>query len=281
MRLHGILADWRVQTERKDNHLPPQAARKRAVPIACMERCQLSLRSRQPAKQSADMAVRDPLRPLIIGHPLFEIVSHARRHCCGLQGRASPEIHCHCRIGGPLSRSGWGDGEFDPPDENDTVTAAQTMNLLSSLTACLAIVTLLGCTTATGAGPLTLRSLGKGGFSGIKEARKEVVKDKVAWEKLWTEHAKTTRNAAPAPEVDFATDMVIVATMGTKRTGGYSVEIVNADIAGKKLVVSVKETSPKPGAMAIQALTAPFHFVTVPKKDLEVEFVEATPAGKK
>jgi protease stability complex PrcB-like protein len=151
------------------------------------------------------------------------------------------------------------------------------MNLLPSLTACLAFVTLLGCTTATGADPLTLRSLGKGGFSGIKEARREVIKDKAAWEKLWTEHTKPTRNAAPAPEVDFAKEMVIAATMGTKRTGGYSVEIISAEPAGKKLKVTVKQASPPPGSMAIQALTAPFHFVAVSRSDLEVEFIEPKP----
>lgn len=155
------------------------------------------------------------------------------------------------------------------------------MNLLSSLTACLAIVTLLGCTTATGADPLTLRSLGKGGFSGIKEARQEVIQDKAAWEKLWTEHTKTTRNATPVPEVDFAKEMVIVATMGTKHTGGYSVEIVSAEPAGKKLRVTVKQASPPPGSMAIQALTAPFHFVAAPRSDLAAEFVEGKATEKK
>ena len=155
------------------------------------------------------------------------------------------------------------------------------MNLPSSLTACLATVTLLGCATATGADPSTLRSLGKGGFSGIGEAKQEVIKDKAAWEKLWTEHSKPTRNASPVPEVDFSKEMVIVATLGTKRTGGYSVEIVSAEPAGKKLRVAVKQASPPPGALAIQALTAPFHFVAVPRSDLEVEFVDAKPSQQK
>ncbi|HKS36199.1 MAG TPA: protease complex subunit PrcB family protein [Verrucomicrobiae bacterium] len=154
------------------------------------------------------------------------------------------------------------------------------MNAVQSLAAGLAIVTLVGCTSAAGADPLTLRSLGKGGFSGIKDVRQEVIKDKAAWEKLWTEHTKTTRTATPVPEVDFAKEMVIVATQGTKRTGGYSVEIVSAEPAGKKFRVAVKQASPPPGALAIQALTAPFHFVAVPRSDLEVEFIEPKAEGK-
>jgi len=155
------------------------------------------------------------------------------------------------------------------------------MNLLETLAACLTFTAVLGCATATGADPLTLRSLAKGGFSGIKEEKEEVIKDGAAWEKLWTEHGKTTRNATPAPAVDFSKEMVIVVTMGTKRTGGYAIEIVGAEPAGKKLRVSVRRTAPAPGMMTIQALTSPFHFVAVPKKDLEVEFVEAKAAQKK
>jgi len=155
------------------------------------------------------------------------------------------------------------------------------MNIVHLLSGVLLVGTLLGCATANSAAPLSLRSLAKGGLSGIKEAKKEVIKDRAAWEKLWAEHGKTTRNATPAPAVDFSKEMVIVATMGTKRTGGYTVEIVSAQAAGKKLRVFVKQTSPAPGAMTIQALTAPFHFVAVPKSDLEVEFVEPQSGQKK
>jgi hypothetical protein len=49
----------------------------------------------------------------------------------------------------------------------------------------------------------------------------------------------------------------------------------------KTLKISVKNSSPPPDAMTIQALTAPFHFVAVPKSNLKPEFVEAKPAEKK
>ena len=145
----------------------------------------------------------------------------------------------------------------------------------------MAFAVVVGCATATGASPPSIRSLAKGGFSGIQKAKQEVIKDRAAWEKLWTEHNKSTKSASRAPDVDFSKEMVIVVTMGTKRTGGYSVEIVSAEPAGEKLKVSVKQTSPAPGAMTIQALTAPFHFVAVPRSDLEPEFVEAAPTQKK
>src|SRR6266511_743441 len=143
------------------------------------------------------------------------------------------------------------------------------------------LVALLGCATATGADSLSVRSLAKGGFSGIQEAKQEVIKSRAAWEKLWTQHQKSAGNATPLPEVDFSKEMVIVATMGMKRTGGYSIEITGAEVAGKKVKVSVREASPSPGALTTQALTAPFHFVAVPKSDLKAEFVEVKAAQKR
>jgi hypothetical protein len=75
--------------------------------------------------------------------------------------------------------------------------------------------------------------------------------------------------------------MVIAVTMGTKRTGGYAIEIVGVEVVDKKLKISVKETSPPPGAMAIQVLSAPFHFVAMPRSDFAVEFEEAKTQSEK
>ena len=149
------------------------------------------------------------------------------------------------------------------------------MNALSSLFVCLLFVCLLNCLSADVPRSLPIRSLAKGGFSGIKEARQEVIRDPVAWEKLWKQHSASASSAEKIPAVDFASEIVIAATMGTKRTGGYTIEIIRVEPAEKSLKIFVKQTSPPPGALTIQALTAPFHFVAVPKSDLKPEFVEA------
>jgi hypothetical protein len=154
------------------------------------------------------------------------------------------------------------------------------MNAIHSLVACLLLVSLTACVTAVGAGPVSIRSLAKGAFSGIREVRREVIKDKAGWEKLWAEHGKLNTPGTNAPAVDFEKEMVIAVTMGTKRTGGYAIEIAGVEVVDKKLKISVKETSPPPRAMAIQVLSAPFHFVAVPKNDLKPEFVEATANAK-
>jgi hypothetical protein len=154
----------------------------------------------------------------------------------------------------------------------------QLMDVLSPVAGCALITTLLGFAAVHAADPPEVRSLAKGAFSGIQDARQKAVKNRADWEKLWTEHTTVVRNAPPVPQVDFSKEMVIVATLGTRRTGGYAVEIVGARPVAGKFQVTVRRTSPPPGAIAIQALTAPFHFAAVARSDLEIEFVEAKPS---
>jgi len=155
------------------------------------------------------------------------------------------------------------------------------MNVLQTVGIGLSLACLLNCVTANGAQTLPIRSLKKGAFSGIREVKQEVVKSADAWEKLWKQHCTAAGESDQIPSVDFSKEMVAVATMGTKRTGGYTIEIVGVEAKGKALKISVKKSSPPPDAMTIQALTAPFHFVAVPKSNLKPEFEEVKRSEKK
>ena len=155
------------------------------------------------------------------------------------------------------------------------------MNTVLPLAAGLLFVSLFGCLNAHGAQPLPIRSLAKGAFSGIKAARQEVVRGAGQWETLWKQHSTSAGSVEKIPAVDFSKEMVIAATMGEQRTGGYSIEIVRVEPKGTTLSIAVRLSSPPPGAITIQALTAPFHFVAVPRSDLKAEFVEADAAQKK
>ena len=149
------------------------------------------------------------------------------------------------------------------------------MNVIQTVGIGLSLACLFNCVSANGAQSLPIRSLKKGAFSGIREVKQEIVKSADAWEKLWKQHSTAVGQSEKIPAVDFSKEMVVVATMGTKRTGGYSIEIVGVEARDKALRISVKKSSPPPDAMTIQALTSPFHFVAVPKSNLKPEFVEA------
>ena len=56
----------------------------------------------------------------------------------------------------------------------------------------------------------------------------------------------------------------IIISMGRKNTGGYSIDIVNIDVKGPDIYVTVKETSPGLSDNVTMALTNPCVEITVP-----------------
>src|SRR5439155_7392114 len=120
-------------------------------------------------------------------------------------------------------------------------------------------LTVVACAAVDVARAFPIRNVAKGAFSGIADAKQEVIKGKAEWEKLWSQHSVNTRGENKVPQIDFTKEMVIFVAMGRQRTGGYSIEIVHVDVIDQKLKISLKRKTPPSGAMATMALTAPFH----------------------
>lgn len=134
----------------------------------------------------------------------------------------------------------------------------------------LLALSLTGCpATRQVAGPQPMQPLAQETYSAAKAPRREVLRDPAAWQALWSELQVARRIAPP---FDFERQMVLFAALGERRTGGYAIEIVRAEIVEGRLIVHVRETRPQPGALATMALTAPFHAVAVPRHDLPVSW---------
>jgi hypothetical protein len=114
----------------------------------------------------------------------------------------------------------------------------------------------------------TFRTIERGSQSSIDSARQVVVRTPAEWAALWHNH----NYDKASPPVDFNREMVIGVFMGSRPTGGYSIQIVSVAERDGKLVVGYRETRPKPGAMTVQILTFPYHLVAVPKYAGEVVF---------
>ena len=65
--------------------------------------------------------------------------------------------------------------------------------------------------------------------------------------------------------------MVAVA-MGERPTGGYQVDVVDAELRGSTLRLLVGERTPRPGTFQIQQTTQPFIFVAFPAVKGSVSF---------
>jgi len=127
----------------------------------------------------------------------------------------------------------------------------------------MAFLTFLLAATLQAASPSTLpmRTIDKGAMSNMDDARQASALSVEEWSTLWTQHAgERTR-----PSVDFTKEAVAAVFLGTRPTGGFSIEIVRVRNEGLALVVEYKETRPAPDSVAAQVLTSPYHIVAVPR----------------
>jgi len=68
---------------------------------------------------------------------------------------------------------------------------------------------------------------------------------------------------APLRAVDYDREQVVLAALGQKPTGGYSVTLVSSAIEDDTLELSVRIREPQPGVVVTQALTTPCAAIAV------------------
>jgi hypothetical protein len=124
---------------------------------------------------------------------------------------------------------------------------------------------------------MTLTNVARGGISDIQQPKQVVLRTAAELQQLWREHGA---GQAP-PSVDFTSRMVVGVFLGSRMTGGFDVRITGAEVADGTLVVRYTETTPAPGAMLAQVITAPFHLVSVEKCDGPVRFERSEKKGGK
>jgi hypothetical protein len=110
--------------------------------------------------------------------------------------------------------------------------------------------------------------------TGLNQPLRLVIRDLEQWQSIWSEAMRGRGTPTAPPAVDFNRYMVILAAMGTQRTGGHEISIEEVHREGKHIVVTVRQVSPGPGCMTTQVLTSPVDIVQVPKSDEAVTFVE-------
>jgi len=117
-------------------------------------------------------------------------------------------------------------------------------------------------------------SIEKGHYSGIKETINDVYKSNQQFGEFWNRHTSHISPTPEVPAIDFANQMVVVV-ITQQRTGGYSLEItsVEEDDNKEQLVVNYLMSPPPPGVITTQALTQPYHIISVMKSDKKVVFL--------
>ena len=110
-------------------------------------------------------------------------------------------------------------------------------------------------------------------LGGPQEPTRSVVRDEQSWLEFWRALTSVVIPGPEPPTVDFTGDMVLIAAMGRRATGGHSVSIEGVYVSNGVLLVDVLERSPGIGCFSTQVITAPVTAVRVPVHAGSVEFV--------
>ncbi|MBI3551169.1 MAG: protease complex subunit PrcB family protein [Elusimicrobia bacterium] len=106
-----------------------------------------------------------------------------------------------------------------------------------------------------------------GAFSGGNEGTR-TVSDAKTFKALW----RALAPAAPVPELDFSRQEVVAVFLGSRPSGGFSVEIVSAASDENGVLVRWREQTPPAGLPAPEGATTPYALRAIPKSDLPVRF---------
>ncbi len=119
---------------------------------------------------------------------------------------------------------------------------------------------------------VTFETLEKGGDSGIEERQERVIRDNTSWQQLWDEHTADRSDPPPAPEVDFAEEMVLAIFKGQSPDGCHRAAIQEVDEADNGSYVVDGAYFKVDAAACTLAIIHPFHMVTVPTDEDPVVF---------
>ncbi len=123
----------------------------------------------------------------------------------------------------------------------------------------------------TTTGPrLTVTPLGNNGLpltssSGLSTAQRTVVRDAATWRDVWnTIWARSTPIPA-LPDVDFSREMIVIAALGERNSGGFGIHVDSAttDATGAA-VVWVRSVSPGPTCTTPAVITQPVDAARLP-----------------
>jgi hypothetical protein len=108
--------------------------------------------------------------------------------------------------------------------------------------------------------------------SGLGDSLHLVVRDTSSWRRIWQRIHQPFIPQPALPAIDFARDMVVVAAMGTRPSGGYNVVIEGAGEDSSGVEVFVRQSSPAAGCPLSAAFTQPVDVAKIPARPDSVRF---------
>ncbi|HLY74832.1 MAG TPA: protease complex subunit PrcB family protein [Planctomycetota bacterium] len=124
---------------------------------------------------------------------------------------------------------------------------------------------------------IPFRVIDKGTSSGFMVPQQMFVSSQKDWAETWTTRQGSAGTKKSHPEIDFNRDVVIVAALGAKSTGGYTIEITRIVRTKDDIQVFLRRTAPPEGGRVVGGATSPFVMARMEKPDRPVTFRDEEP----
>ena len=125
-------------------------------------------------------------------------------------------------------------------------------------------------------GSLPVRLLLQEYNTGLRDSTRRVITDGVALAALWGLAYEGRGEVPSLPRIDFDREMVVVAALGTRASGGYTIQVDSARATDRAVEVFVRRLGPGPTCGTTAALTEPAVVVAIPRSDAPVRFLETS-----
>jgi hypothetical protein len=157
------------------------------------------------------------------------------------------------------------------------LSAAAIVALLGS--GCAEPTELLSTTTGDAGTPLPITRLRAEPYSfayssGMTDSARLAIRDVDQWQQVWSAIERGSSPTRALPPVDFAQEMLIVAALGTRSSGGFSIYVDSAYQRDDHVEVVVRKVSPGAGCFTTAAFTQPVDIARLPASTLTVRFRE-------
>lgn len=116
-------------------------------------------------------------------------------------------------------------------------------------------------------------------YSGLDKPDRIVIRDPVTWQIVWKKVWFGDSEVPPAPAVDFSSEMIVVAALGARSTGGYGILIDGAnEVVNGGINVAIRSFSPL-NCIVTEAFTQPVDIARLPIRG-KVEFTDRSEVHK-
>jgi len=111
--------------------------------------------------------------------------------------------------------------------------------------------------------------------SGFDAPARLVVLDAETWQTVWNQIYFRYAPVPPLPVVDFSREMIVVAALGTRSSGGFNILLTGAtEVGDDGTAFSVSSVSPGQRCLTTQAFIQPVDVARVPLRKGPVTFIE-------